>query len=83
MVWRFTAYIRDLEEFSDVLADTLYGRCPDSTLSSCDGRSKIGFDREADTLQSAIRSALNDINAAGLTVESVEIEADDLAALPQ
>jgi hypothetical protein len=83
MIWRFTARIKDLPEFSDELTDALHERCPDSSLSSSNGRSKIGFDREAPLLEVAIRSALNDILAVGLVVESVELDVEDLAELPQ
>ena len=83
MIWRFTANIKDLTEFSDALTDALFESCPDSLLSSSCGRAKIGFDREADSLQAAIRSAVDHINAVGLVVESVEIETRDLAELPR
>lgn len=83
MIWRFTARVKNLESFSDSQAESLYGRCPDATLSSSAGRAKIAFDREAPSLQAAIRTALADISGVGLNVASIEIEADDLAELPQ
>ena len=83
MVWRFIAHIKDLEEFNDVLADALYERCPDASLFSSCGHAKIGFDREAPSLQAAIRSAVADVTQAGVVVSSIEIIEEDLAELPQ
>jgi hypothetical protein len=39
----------------------------------------VDFDREADSLEQAIRSAVADVQAAGYRVTRVEIEPADLA----
>lgn len=84
MAWRFVAHIKDLEEFTDDLANVLYeAGCSDATLSSSCGHAKIAFDRDSATLQSAIRTAVADIARADLVVSSIEIIAEDLAELPQ
>jgi hypothetical protein len=52
--------------------------CDDGTISTSQGVSRVDFSREAATLEDAIRSAIADVNAAGLQVATVEIEANTL-----
>ena len=82
MIWRFTLFLRDVEEMTVELSDRLFeSGCDDGSPSSSGGVSKIGFDRDSATLQEAIRSAVSDVRRAGVDVDHVEIESDDLAAL--
>jgi len=82
MIWRFTLFLRDIEEMTVELSDRLFeAGCDDGSPSSSQGVSKIGFDRESTTLEDAIRSAVTDVRRAGVDVDHVEIESDDLAAL--
>ena len=79
MIWRFLLHLKGIDSFSDDQAEALYGgRCSDGTLSSSTGRAWIGFDRDAPTLQDAIRSAVADVRQAGLEVDHVEIEEQEL-----
>lgn len=79
MIWRFTLFLKDLDRFSEELSNRLYeAGCDDATLSSSGGRSEIGFDREADTLQQAIRTAIENVRSVGLDVDHVEIDHEDL-----
>ena len=81
-MWRFTLFLRDLEEITVELSDRLFeAGCDDGSPSSSRGVSKIAFDRESATLDDAIRTAVSDVRRAGLDVDHVEIESDDLAAL--
>ena len=76
-------------EFSLVLAvadvtneqvDALYDAgLDDGTVSTSQGVTRIDVSRESNSLESAIRSAIGQVNAAGLTVARVEIEADQIA----
>ena len=50
--------------------------CDDGTPGMCCGVSVIGFSREADCLEAAIRSAVADVQKAGCVVERVQIEHD-------
>jgi hypothetical protein len=50
----------------------------DGTVSTSEGITRIDVGRLADSLESAIRSAIGQVNAAGLTVARVEIEADQI-----
>lgn len=78
MIWRFTLELTGVE-LTDALAESLYGLCSDATLSGSDSCARVGFDREAMSLQAAIHSAVNDVRSLGLHVERVEIEGPDLA----
>jgi len=66
-------------EIDEAQADALYARCKDGTLITAVGETYMDFDRQADSLDEAVRSAIADINAAGFHVARVEIEADSLA----
>jgi hypothetical protein len=77
MIYRFAVVLRGVDVIDDDLAESLYeAGCDDgSPFSSC-GVATIGFDREADCLESAIRSAVADVQKAGCVVECVKIEHD-------
>ena len=49
------------------------------TLITAAGVTYMDFDRQANSLDEAVRRAIADINAAGFRVARVEIEADCLA----
>jgi len=54
-------------------ADALYeAGCSDATFGSCEGVAFGDFDREAETLEEAIRSAIADVQKAGFRVAGVE-----------
>jgi hypothetical protein len=61
------------EELADQLSEA--GR-DDGTPGMCCGVPVIGFSREADCLETAIRSAVADVQKAGCVVERVQIEHD-------
>ena len=86
MCWRFTVFIKGLDQFTDAQANALYGGgCDDGTVASGCGRAWVGFGRIAPTLQAAIASAIANIRAVGLEIDHVEIDEEDLtpAALAQ
>ena len=53
-----------------------YAGCDNGTPGVCCGVPVITFSREADGLESAIRSAVADVQKAGCVVERVQIEHD-------
>lgn len=65
-------------EIDEAEADALYSQCKDGTLITAGGVSSMDFDREADSLDEALRTAIADVNAAGFRVARVEIQADNL-----
>lgn len=80
--YHFTAYLAGLGELSDEAVDRLFeAGCDDGTPLSRDGEARIAFSRVADSLDSAIRSAIADIARGGQRVARVELESDDLEEL--
>lgn len=71
--------VLDQNEISEAEADALYAHCKDGTLITSRRVTYMDFDRQANSLDEAIRSALADVNAAGFRVARIEIEADSLA----
>jgi hypothetical protein len=79
-----------LHEFTLVLSATTLsdGQCEDlyaaglddGTISTSQGVTRIDVDREAVSLESAISSAIGQVNAAGLSVARVEMEPDRFTA---
>jgi len=80
MIHQFVAKLAEGENGMKTAAfvERLYGRATDSTCSSRDGDLFVAFDREADSLESALRTAIADIVAAGGTVASIEIEREEI-----
>jgi hypothetical protein len=75
--YEFSVVLAGLSVIGDDLADALFeAGCDDGTPSSTGGVASIGFSREAESLEAAIRSAIADAQKAGQTVARVEIEAD-------
>lgn len=63
-------------------ADALYARCKDGTLITAAGETYMDFDREARSLEDAVRSAIADVNAAGFRVARVEFQPDSFVLQP-
>jgi hypothetical protein len=59
---------------TDDQADKLYSVFSDGTIATVAGTPQIHFHREADSLESAIRSAIGDVRAAGFDVTRVEMQ---------
>jgi len=73
--------ILSVETVSDDQCNALYeAGCDDGTVSTSQRVTRIDFCREAATFEDAIRSAIGNVNAAGLQVARVEIEADAFAS---
>jgi len=68
--------ILSVAEISDAQCDALYDAgCDDGTVVTREGTTHIAFDREAESLEAAVRSAVADVRAAGLEVARVEMDA--------
>jgi hypothetical protein len=64
-------------DVTEELADRLFeAGCDDGTPGACCGVPVIGFSREAESLESAIRSAVANVQKAGCVVERVQIGRD-------
>ena len=63
-------------DVTDDDCDALYDAgCDDGTVVTRDGVTHIAFDREAESLEAAIRSATAEVRAAGFEVARVEMDA--------
>ena len=72
----FDVILKGVSEVSDEAADALFeAGCDDATPSSTDGVARVHFDREAPSLEEAIRSAVAQVQSAGFTVSRVEMDA--------
>jgi hypothetical protein len=77
--YEFTLILKGVRELTEEMADDLYeAGCDDGTPGMCNGIGTIDFHREGDSLESAIRSAIANVKAAGYEVDRVEIEADTM-----
>jgi hypothetical protein len=82
MLYEFTVILSKGTELTDDLADALFAAgCDDGSPGSCEGVVSIDFHREGDCLESAIRSAIADVQKAGCAVARLEMEPEALAAL--
>jgi hypothetical protein len=72
--YEFDVLLRDVSEISDDQADALFSAgCDDGTPACCNGLAWIHFDRKGSSLEEAIRSAVAQVQAAGLRVSKVEL----------
>ena len=63
-------------EVGDHDCDALYeAGCDDGTVVTRNGVTHIAFDRKAESLEAAIRSAVAEVRAAGFEVARVEMDA--------
>ncbi len=77
--YRFTVILAGLDEISDDLAEALFeAGCDDGSPWSSQGVAAVGFDREAESFEQAVRSAIADVQKAGCHVAWVKIEPEDL-----
>ncbi len=73
----FVVVLKGIDVIDDDLAEALYkAGCDDGTPFSSEGVASIGFSRNAESLESAIRSAVTDVMKAGCVAERVQIEHD-------
>jgi hypothetical protein len=80
--YEFDVTLKGLSEVSDDQADALFAAgCDDGTPASSNGLAWIHFDREAGSLEDAIRSAIAQVQSAGFVVAKVELDADSAVSL--
>ena len=77
MNYEFQLILKEGTEITEELADQLFDAgCDDGTPGTFCGIPNIRFHRDADSLESAIRSAVADVQKTGCVVERVQIEHD-------
>ncbi len=80
-LYEFDVFLSGVSEIDDGQADALFAAgCDDGTPASSGGRAWVHFDREAPSLEEAIRSAVAQVRAAGFVAAKIEMDAGSLAA---
>jgi hypothetical protein len=80
--YEFDVVLKNVAELTDEQADRLFAAgCDDCTPAGCDGRTWIHFDRQADSLEAAISSAVAQVQGAGFSVSKVELDAGAAVSL--
>ena len=75
--YEFDVFLEGVLEITDEQGDALFAvGCDDGTPTCCDGQAWVHFDREAPSLEEAIRSAVAQIQSAGFRVSKVQLDAD-------
>jgi hypothetical protein len=77
-VYAFTFTLDQLVE-DEAAIDEFYGRTGDVTMVDSDARTELQFDRQASTLDEALRSAWCDVQASGWKVASISVEPASVA----
>jgi len=73
--YEFRIVLDGAPELSEEIADELFAAgCSDGSPGTCDGVFVIDFHRNANSLQSAIHSAVSDVECTDCRVARVEIE---------
>ena len=81
MNYHFTVVLANCDVMTPDLTEALYvAGCNDSTPWSGNGTAAVTFDREAESLESAIRSAVADVQKAGCTVKHTIVESSEPVA---
>ena len=71
--YEFQLLLAGVEEMTEEISDALYDAgCDDGTPFSSEGLVAIGFTREANAVEEAVRSAMADVQKAGYRVARVE-----------
>jgi hypothetical protein len=74
-IFEFTITIDQYVEDLDVI-DAFYGKTGDASLAGSHGKTLVQSDREAKSLDDALRSAIADIQAQGWRVRDISVEPD-------
>ena len=70
--YEFQVILANVDEMTEAISNALYNAgCDDGTPFSSAGVAAVGFTREANSLEEAIRSAIADVQKAGLSVSHV------------
>jgi hypothetical protein len=79
--YTFTVILGDQTEMTEDLAEALAAAgCDDGLAGSSGGVAAVIFDRQAESLEQAVHSAIADVQKAGCHAAWVKIEPQDLAA---
>ncbi|MEX2120526.1 MAG: hypothetical protein WD847_13105 [Pirellulales bacterium] len=74
--------VLDVDHVSEADADRLYGECDDATIWTSELISRVGFSREAPSLEQAMKSAVADVGRAGFKVRRIELDSPEYCSTP-
>jgi len=78
----FHVFLAGIDSMTDEIAEALFeAGCNDGIPSSSEGRAQVCFTREANSLESAIFSACDEIKKAGFNFSKVEIDPESIHEL--
>ncbi len=63
-----------ISEVDDKKAEAIYSKCADSSLGKRSGTTYVAFDREAESLEYAIDTAITDLKSVGMQPLHIEME---------
>ena len=79
--YEFSLILKGSPELTEQIAEELFAAgCDDGTPGTCNGVFSISFHRQSESLETAISSAIKQVEASGHGVEHVQIEAE---AMPE
>ena len=79
--YAFTVILEGVDVMTEEIAESLYSVADDASACSSGGIAKVHFDRESDSFDNAIRSAIADVRQSGHKVKEVRQDKDDLQGL--
>jgi hypothetical protein len=79
--WSFRLVLEAAAEMTEGMAEALYGAgCGDATLGQQFGEVFLDFDREAPSLDEAVRGAVMDVESAGFKVTRILVDVREVSS---
>ncbi len=75
-IYEFTLIIPEID---DTTVEAIYGSCHDSSIGKTRGTMYVAFDRESESLESALDSAVEDLRKLGIEPLRVEMDVPEAA----
>jgi hypothetical protein len=80
--YEFDVVLENVSELGDEQTEAIFAAgCDDCTPASSNGVAWLHFDREAISLEEAIRSALSQVRSTGLSISKIELDANSAISL--
>jgi len=78
--YEFSLILKGPLELTEEIADQLFASgCDDGTPAMYEGTFSIDFHRKAASLETAVRTAIDNVRATGIEVERVELQPEALS----
>jgi hypothetical protein len=77
--FEFTLILPSVGELTDQLTDALYeSGCDDALVGCQNGMLFLDFRRDADSMESAVQSAIADVQSAGIATTNIRVEPESV-----